>query len=166
MDKQEGWKIYLKNLLACPVHVMNGVNQGLQEIQRRVTELDYKLFKLHGCSIDSKETLLHVIAKEMMFPDYFGNNWDALDECMRDLTEWLPANGYVVLFEDAHLFCKSAPNDFLTFIDIVAGIADEWSHGKMPFFLILMGDGSLQTFNYGYLEKRICFHPRQSTING
>ena len=69
MDKQDGWKIYLKDLLACPVHVMNWVNQGFQEIQRRVTELDYKLFKLHGCSIDSKETLLHVIAKEMMFPD-------------------------------------------------------------------------------------------------
>jgi hypothetical protein len=29
-------------------------------------------------------------------PDYFGNNWDALEECLHDLT-WAPASGYVLI---------------------------------------------------------------------
>ena len=156
MDKQINWKICFNNMSGPPIHI----NNGTQEIQDHPR--GYKLFKLHGRAIESKEALFHLVAKEMRFPDYFGNNWDALEECMNDLMEWRPANGYVVLFEYAHIFCQSAPNDFLTFIDIVARIADEWAHEEVPLFLILTGAVSLRTFNYGPLKKRICIHPRQS----
>ncbi|MBI1928444.1 barstar family protein [Candidatus Poribacteria bacterium] len=154
MDKQISWKICFNNMSAPPIHIINDT-QEIQEIPQ-----GYKLFKLHGHAIESKEAFFHLAAKEMSFPDYFGNNWDALEECMRDVMEWIPARGYIVLFEDAHLFCQSAPNDFLTFIEIVAGIADEWAHEGIPLFLILAGAVSLRTFNYGPLKKRICIHPR------
>jgi RNAse (barnase) inhibitor barstar len=155
MDKQTNWKICFNNTLAHPIHILNGTAQEIQDIPQ-----GYKLFKLHGHAIESKEALFHIVAKEMGFPDYFGNNWDALEECMNDLMEWIPANGYVVLFEDAHIFCQSAPNDFLTFIEMVAGIADEWTHEGIPLFLILAGAIPLRTFNYDPLKKRICIHPQ------
>lgn len=45
--------------------------------------------------ITSKDELLSELAKQLHFPDYFGANWDALWECIRDLS-WLP-NGAVIL---------------------------------------------------------------------
>jgi RNAse (barnase) inhibitor barstar len=45
--------------------------------------------------ITTKEELLRELAKHLRFPGYFGENWDALWECIRDLS-WLP-NGPVIL---------------------------------------------------------------------
>src|SRR6266404_677322 len=45
--------------------------------------------------IGNKTELISMLAKQLCFPDYFGGNWDAFEECVRDLS-WLPA-GQVVL---------------------------------------------------------------------
>lgn len=39
--------------------------------------------------------LFEELAEQLRFPDYFGANWNALEECIRDLS-WLP-DGPVVL---------------------------------------------------------------------
>lgn len=38
--------------------------------------------------INGKSRLLQVLHKQLKLPDYFGANWDALDECLRDWS-WL-----------------------------------------------------------------------------
>ena len=35
-------------------------------------------------SVKSREELHTLLAKALGFPDYYGNNWDAFDECIRD----------------------------------------------------------------------------------
>ena len=34
----------------------------------------------------NKQAPLGLITKELNFLDYFGHNWDALEECLRDLS--------------------------------------------------------------------------------
>jgi hypothetical protein len=71
-----------------------------------------------GGRLRRKADLLRALAIGLKFPDYFGWNWDALDECMRDLS-WLPDPGGVVL---AH---KQLPLDDdqqrRTYVDILKG---------------------------------------------
>ena len=52
---------------------------------RRRTLDGFEVLTIEGDSIESKEELLDAIAEGFGFPDWFGRNWDALEECLRDL---------------------------------------------------------------------------------
>jgi RNAse (barnase) inhibitor barstar len=52
--------------------------------------------------IRTKEALLDELDRLLHFPDYFGGNWDALWECIRDLS-WLPAGPVVLRHRDVPL---------------------------------------------------------------
>ena len=53
-----------------------------------------------------KEKLLGVLAAKLRFPSYFGHNWDALDECLRDLS-WLADQPRVVIVHEALPFSSA-----------------------------------------------------------
>lgn len=46
-----------------------------------------------------KGGFFNLLKDELAFPDYFGNNWDAADECIRDLC-WLDS-GTTICFRNA-----------------------------------------------------------------
>ncbi len=56
---------------------------------------NWRLVRLTG-RLRRKQDLLRVLASGLKFPDYFGWNWDALDECLCDLS-WLDAPAGIVL---------------------------------------------------------------------
>ena len=51
-------------------------------------------------TVRSKEKLLGVLSQSLRFPNYFGWNWDALEECLQDLS-WLPANLQIAIVHEA-----------------------------------------------------------------
>jgi RNAse (barnase) inhibitor barstar len=53
-------------------------------------------------NITSKHALLAALATQLNFPDYFGGNWDALEECIGDLS-WLPIGPVIVKHADIPL---------------------------------------------------------------
>jgi hypothetical protein len=53
-------------------------------------------------NITSKHALLATLATQLKFPDYFGGNWDALEECIGDLS-WLPIGPVIVKHADIPL---------------------------------------------------------------
>ena len=61
--------------------------------------------------ITSKKQLLAVLALQLSFPNYFGWNWDAFEECLRDLS-WIPNLGRIVIVHDdlplANDVCEAA----------------------------------------------------------
>jgi hypothetical protein len=58
-------------------------------------------FDLDGAPIRTRDDLLRGIADAMQFPDYFGMNWDAVIDCLRDLADRHPAEGYVLFVHAA-----------------------------------------------------------------
>src|SRR5262249_6807368 len=97
---------------------------------------EYKLFTLDGTNIRSKSDLLSMLSRIMCFPDYFGSNWDALEECLRDLA-WVPARGYIIQFTHADDFIKTSLSDFHDFVQIVQSAYLHWQKNKVEFLLIV-----------------------------
>ena len=111
---------------------------GLSEIEHAVAEVlqrpdlngIYRVSKsgfgfhpvLDGRALGDKQALLEGIARALEFPEYFGENWDALEECLRDMS-W--RGGQIsVLIEHA----DAIPAALLaTFLEIVGQLAEQWA---------------------------------------
>jgi hypothetical protein len=81
-----------------------------------------------------KAALLARVAGAMEFPNWFGGNWDALEDCLSDLS-WMEAGGHVLLIEGA----AGLPADERgIFVDILASAAAAWAERKHPFFAVFV----------------------------
>lgn len=79
-----------------------------------------------------KDVLLKNIARALAFPDWFGQNWDALEDCLGDLS-WRRADGHVLLFENA-----MPSDDFGVLIDVLRSSAEFWAGRGTPFFAVFI----------------------------
>ena len=84
---------------------------------------------LRGAKCRSTTGLFAEMAEVLEFPDYFGHNWDALEECLADL-EWLPGKGYVLLFTNAELILPDDEEEFATFLEVLSDAGEAWASGQ------------------------------------
>jgi hypothetical protein len=79
-----------------------------------------------------KDALLKNIARALHFPDWFGQNWDALEDCLTDLS-WRAGGGEVLILEGA-----KAGDDFGILIDVLRSSAEFWAGRGRPFFAVFI----------------------------
>ena len=82
---------------------------------------------LDGEKIYSKETLLSTLKEGLCFPDYFGFNWDALQDCITVLS-WLKGVHRIAIFiKNSSKLMKDEPNTSLqTFFEILDYAVSFW----------------------------------------
>ena len=83
-----------------------------------------------------KPDLLERIARELRFPDWFGDNYDALADSLGDLS-WLPATGYVLLLDHAQDLREHAPDTFRALLEILNEVATGWAEIDIAFWALL-----------------------------
>lgn len=85
--------------------------------------------------IVTAEQLFHFVADSLKFPDYFGHNWNALDECVRDLT-WLKEKTVAIVHSG--LPCDGSREDLFLYIYVMVSAARNWTmdeeHDLLLFF--------------------------------
>jgi RNAse (barnase) inhibitor barstar len=105
-------------------------------------ELCVRRTDLTGCR--DKAELLRRLAVSLSLPASFGQNWDALADCLRDLG-WLPGWGHALLFARADDLRQADDADF----DILLGILDDAAtfaiEQDRPFFAFLDLPGQTAT---------------------
>lgn|SRR5574341_474758 len=77
-----------------------------------------------------KSALMKNLAAALQFPEWFGANWDALEDCLADLS-WRPASGYVLLIEQAR-----PGDDYGVLVDVLRSSAESWAARGKPFFAV------------------------------
>lgn len=78
-------------------------------------------------SVSIKAALLDELHRRLNFPDYFGDNWDALDECIRDLS-WLPPGAVIVKHVDLPLAADVA--NLKTYLSVLRDAVQKWSSSE------------------------------------
>ena len=81
--------------------------------------------ELDGVECVTKAQLLTAAARAFAFPEYFDPNWDAFEECLCDL-EWQPAEGYLLIIQQAHLVLEDTPTEWSTFVGILQSVGKHW----------------------------------------
>jgi RNAse (barnase) inhibitor barstar len=72
--------------------------------------------------LPAEADLFEGLASALRFPDYFGRNWDAVDECLRDVEA---GEMTVLLVHDAAKRWERNPKTMATLVDIWASAAAE-----------------------------------------
>jgi RNAse (barnase) inhibitor barstar len=86
---------------------------------------------LRGTQCATKDGLLDEFARGLEFPEYFGKNWDALEDCLTDL-EWLSAEAFVLIIMNADQLLKKHQAEMKTFAGILASAAGRWVAADPP----------------------------------
>jgi hypothetical protein len=95
----------------------------------------------------SKEVLLKNLATALEFPDWFGGNWDALEDCLSDLS-WHKASGHVLLFEQV-----KPDDDPGVLIDVLQSSAEFWAGRGKPFFAVFIDPAQVLSLPPLFREK-------------
>ncbi len=109
-----------------------------QRILAEVAAGGWRGFYLDGRRVTDKASFLDEIARAMDFPDYFGHNWDALDELLQDLS-WAPAKGYLLLYDHGIQFARRRPKEWQMARQILEDAVEHWRKEGAPFVVILRG---------------------------
>ena len=98
-----------------------------ESLVRPPTGFVLKIIKGRHCKTPAN--LFAEFAQALKFPDYFGHNWDAMEECLADL-EWLPAKGYILLVTNAEGVLPEDEEEYETFLEILRDAGEAWGNGQ------------------------------------
>ena len=92
-------------------------------------------------NVGSKSELLKSIGAAMGFPEYFGLNWDALEECLRDLNA--TNQGWRLVFEKADNLLLLPKRELTTFLSVLSDTAAFWESEGRQFRATFVGGSTL-----------------------
>lgn len=96
----------------------------------RGSALDVVAIPLHGRS--GRDALLAALAQALACPAWSGANWDALEDCLVDLS-WRRGAGRVLVFDGFSL-----GDELGILIDVLASSAEFWAERGAPFFAVFV----------------------------
>ncbi|MEZ4618112.1 MAG: barstar family protein [Caldilineaceae bacterium] len=114
-----------------------------------LNKVGWRGFYIEGQIVKSKADFLRMAGATMSFPAYCGPNWDAFDECLRDLS-WVRAAGYVLIYDNVWYFPRNDRPAWREARSILADAIDFWGKAGVPFYVFLR-----QTWWYAHDIPRI-----------
>ncbi len=122
---------------------LRGIRQSqesLDDLEEAADSLDWRCIVLDGAAVVDKASFLEACSESFGLPEWFGMNWDALEECLAELE--LGVDGLVVLWSEWGEFAEEAPQDFATAVDVLRGAVKTWAADGVLGGVVLVGEGA------------------------
>jgi len=95
-----------------------------------------------------KQDFLARVSRAMHFPDWFGGNWDAFADCLKDLS-WTEGDGtprgWVVILERSKHYCDGHRHDFEEAVGALADATEFWRGEGRPLWTLIGGPDGWQS---------------------
>lgn len=130
--------------LASHIHENRGgvwflpTHEDPKAVQSQARKAGFAFVHVEGRNIARKDQLLKHFATALRFPEDFGHNWDALEECLTDL-EWIDAKGYVIYYDHIDPLLAADGDQFGTLVEILQDAVDSWKEDGTAFIVLLSG---------------------------
>lgn len=115
---------------------------------------------VRGRKMRTSEGVFDEVSAALQFGLYFGENWDAFEECMRDLENLTPGNGIALIVTEPDQLLFDTPADEMRWLRRALeaahgswarpiGRGEWWDRPAVPFHVLFAGsrpstDGALQ----------------------
>jgi RNAse (barnase) inhibitor barstar len=97
---------------------------------------------LDSSDVEDKDGFLELCAESFGLPEWFGMNWDALEESLADL-DLGGAPGVLVLWSGWQELADDAPREFATALDVLGSAAAGWTRDGAAGGVLVLGEGEL-----------------------
>jgi len=105
------------------------IYRNIEQMNLEYEDKNYSI-KLNGNIIKNKIDLFREIALKLHFPEFFGNNWDALDDCLCDL-EWINSTKIQIVFENfSKILSDESCEQKNILLDCIKDSNDYWEKNK------------------------------------
>jgi hypothetical protein len=111
-------------------HIVESDNDNFKELMEYLErELPSKAFltTIDFDGISDDKTLFRTFQDAFDFPWYFGYNWNAFNECMRDL-DWIKSGAYIIILKNIEKSPLDEEGKQIFFRSLIF-IAKEWRNG-------------------------------------
>jgi hypothetical protein len=105
-------------------------------VEQAAAAAGLRLLAVDLARASSKRSLLAAFAEGLRLPEHFGENWDALADCLED-GDWLGKDGAVVRIAHSAAYRKAHPNDWETAEEILGEAAEFWRERHVPFWIVV-----------------------------
>ncbi len=109
------------------------------DLARRARAAGVRLVRVRAGRASDKERLLDALARGLAFPAHFGANWDALHDCLTDLS-WMGEGGLLVVVQGLDALARSSPGDLRRVLEVLRDASGWWAvQGRTVLFLLQGG---------------------------
>lgn len=115
-------------------------DDAVDGLEAEAESLGWRCYVLDGTDVESRHAFLEACVETFELPDWFGMNWDALDEALGDL-ELASVPGVVVLWPGWGEFAEASPRDFAVALDVLGGAVRTWAGEGEQGGVLLVGEG-------------------------
>lgn len=88
--------------------------------------------------VRTKDALLATLAERLEFPEWFGANWDALNDVLAERA-WEQSTGVVLALEHCGELAHADPEAFETALEVLDSVAESCYDEDIPFWVFVDG---------------------------
>ncbi len=102
-------------------------------------KLDFAFFDVCLAHAANVPGFIAALKRDLHFPDWFGGNLDALNDCLTDFS-WQPAPGYVITLTGSERLAANATS-FAALNEVLACAVEDWQRRDVPFWVFYVAQG-------------------------
>ncbi|MBP1819325.1 barstar family protein [Mycobacterium sp. OAE908] len=93
---------------------------------------EWDILRVRGPKSFDEARFFDEVAAALQFPYYFGENWNALWDCITDLN-WLPGLSYLIIFDSAEHLLSESDRGFQSLLTVLTDAHERWHQETADF---------------------------------